>query len=180
MNSHVREIFPNLLGLEEHPVTLEFEKFFKTLGVGCKKNRNAGLISWKDGMPLDELEFTMTGFTAKRVAITQLAKTTQMEVLDKWVNGETEEAITDHLHSKYFSVLEGDIEINMLAQRSRFREERFIVKCDNCLKNKWPTKFHLHELANIVKGAKYPCCNKPSLVTMKGKRPTVGSGLSLS
>ena len=59
LNNHVRGIFPNLLGLEQHPVTLEFEKYFDSLGVGKTKNRNAGLISWKDGKVLDEKEFTM-------------------------------------------------------------------------------------------------------------------------
>ena len=177
LNNHVRTIFPNVLGLDEHPVTLEFEKFFHTLGVGCKKNRNAGLISWKDGSALDEYEFSMTGFTAKRVAITPLAKRIQLDVLDRWVKEETEEQITEYLHKEYFGVLNGDIDISMLAQRSRFREERFKVKCSNCAINKWSTNYHLHELANIVEGKKYPCCNKPSFVTLKGKRPTIGSGV---
>jgi len=177
LNSHVRKIFPNVMGLEEHPVTIEFEKFYKTLGVGCKKNRNAGLITWKDGEYLDELEFVMTGFTAKRVAITPLAKEVQLEVLDRWVQEQTEEEITNYLHDKYFSVLNGDIHIRMLAQRSRFREERFLVKCSNCQKNKWDTKYHLHELSNITEGKKFPCCNKPDLITLRGKRPTIGSGI---
>jgi len=178
LNEHVREIFPNVLGLEEHPVTLEFEKFFKTLGVGCKKNRNAGLISWKDGKHLDDLEFTMTGFTAKRVAITPLAKKIQLEVLDRWVKEESEEDITNYLHEEYFNVLNGDIDKSMLAQRSRFREERFQVKCSTCIRLFSKTsKYHLHELANIVDGKRFPCCNKPSFITMKGKRPTIGSGI---
>ena len=49
INEHVKTKFPNVLGLEEHPVSLEFEKYYQTLGVGTTKNRNAGLISWKDG-----------------------------------------------------------------------------------------------------------------------------------
>ena len=54
INNHVRESFPNVLGLSEHPVVLEFEKYYSRLGVGATKNRNAGLISWKDGYDLEE------------------------------------------------------------------------------------------------------------------------------
>ena len=87
LNEHVRKSFPNVMGLEEHPVTLEFEKYFRTLGVGATKNRNAGLITWKDGEFLDEEEFVMTGFTAKRVSLTKLAKDVQLSVLNMWVEG---------------------------------------------------------------------------------------------
>ena len=77
------------MGLEEHPVTLEFEKYYESLGVGITKNRNAGLIYWKDGIYLDEPEFVMRGFAAKRVAITHLAKSIQLEVLNRWVKQES-------------------------------------------------------------------------------------------
>ena len=97
LNTKVREKFPNVMGLEEHPVVLEFEKYYESLGVGITKNRNAGLISWKDGKYLDEPEFVMTGFSAKRVAITKLAKTVQLEVLNRWVGQQSEKEITDYL-----------------------------------------------------------------------------------
>ena len=42
IEASVREHFPNILGLQEHPVVLEFEKYFDALGVGTVKNRNAG------------------------------------------------------------------------------------------------------------------------------------------
>ena len=37
------------MGLDNHPVVLEFEKYYSALGVGTTKNRNAGLVSWEDG-----------------------------------------------------------------------------------------------------------------------------------
>ena len=77
IESSVREHFPNVMGLEQHPVVLEFEKYYSALGVGTTKNRNAGMITWKDGEWLDEPEFIMTGFTAKRVSETKLAKGVQ-------------------------------------------------------------------------------------------------------
>ncbi len=179
LNTHVREKFPNLLGLEEHPVTLEFEKFFKTLGVGCKKNRNAGLISWKDGEFLDELQFTMTGFTAKRVAITPLAKEIQLEVLDRWVKEQSEEEITSFLQSEYQKVLSGDIEISKLAQRSRYREERFSVKCSNCAKEGFYSKRKNPKISlmDLVNDPMKVCCNNPTYVTLRDKRAIIGSGV---
>ena len=62
------------MGLDNHPVVLEFEKYYSALGVGTTKNRNAGLVSWEDGEWLEKPKFSMTGFTAKRVSETKLAK----------------------------------------------------------------------------------------------------------
>ena len=95
LNDHVRSKFPNLLGLKEHPINIEWEKLYETLGVGLTKNRNAGLINWKDGEHLDEPEFVMTGFTAKRMSITPLEKEVQLKILRMWVEKEPkEETIT--------------------------------------------------------------------------------------
>ena len=54
IEASVREHFPNVLGLNEHPVVLEFEKYYNALGVGTVKNRNAGMITWEDGNWLDD------------------------------------------------------------------------------------------------------------------------------
>ena len=132
LNDHVRKFFPNLLELDEHPVVLEFEKYFESLGVGCVKNRNAGLITWKDGKFLDEREFTMTGFTAKRVSETKLAKEVQIAVLNMWVENKDEAEIDSYLNNIYTRLLKGDEEMSMLTRRSRFKDERFSVKCNNC------------------------------------------------
>ena len=101
LNEHVRSYFPNLLELNEHPVVIEFEKYFESLGVGATKNRNAGLITWKDGKFLDKKEFVMTGFTAKRLSETKLAKDTQLAVLNMWVENNTEQEIADFLRDRY-------------------------------------------------------------------------------
>jgi DNA polymerase elongation subunit (family B) len=134
LNNHVRGLFPNLLGLKEHPVTLEFEKYYESLGVGITKNRNAGLISWKDGVTLDEPEFVMTGFAAKRVAITQLAKDIQLTVLKMWVEQKSEQEITNYLKTEYNKVLNGEIDIKNITNRSRFKPERVRYKCNYCSK----------------------------------------------
>jgi DNA polymerase elongation subunit (family B) len=169
LNEHVRKSFPNVMGLEEHPVTLEFEKYFKSLGVGATKNRNAGLITWKDGVFLDEPEFVMTGFTAKRVSQTQLAKDVQLNVLNMWVEGKTEEEVTGFLNNKYNSVMNGDIPLSDILQRSRYRENRFQVECKNC--------FRKNNLFTLIET---PCCTATTrnFTTLEGKRPTIGSGIA--
>ena len=169
LNEHVRKSFPNVMGLEEHPVTLEFEKYFKSLGVGATKNRNAGLITWKDGVFLDKPEFVMTGFTAKRVSQTQLAKDVQLNVLNMWVEGKTEEEVTAFLNNKYNSVMNGDIPLSDILQRSRYRENRFQVECKNC--------FRKNNLFTLIET---PCCTATTrnFTTLEGKRPTIGSGIA--
>jgi len=176
LNVHVREYFPNLLGLEEHPVTLEFEKYFQSLGVGCTKNRNAGLISWKDGEYLEELEFSMTGFAAKRVAITTLAKTIQLEVLNRWVNEESESNITAYLKAEYNRVLNGEIQVEEITNRSRFRPERFQYMCYSCKKEYTITEAIARhkEFANSFCSK---CGSELSLKTLDGKQPSIGSGV---
>jgi len=166
LNEHVRSYFPNLLELNEHPVVIEFEKYFESLGVGATKNRNAGLITWKDGKFLDEKEFVMTGFTAKRLSETKLAKDTQLAVLNMWVENNTEQEIADFLRDRYNQVLSGQIPISEVLKRSRYREARFSVKCFNCKRKK--------TLDELTKG---PCCNNMNLQTLEGKRPTVGAGV---
>ena len=167
LNDHVRKSFPNVLGLEEHPVTLEFEKYFRTLGVGATKNRNAGLITWKDGEFLEKEEFVMTGFTAKRVSNTQLAKDVQLNVLNMWVDNKSEGEIVEYLNEKFNHVISGKIPIEDILKRSRYREERFQVVCNNCKQTS--SMFSLME---------NPCCNAPkSFKTIGGKRPTIGAGI---
>ena len=82
IEASVREHFPNVMGLDNHPVVLEFEKYYSSLGVGTTKNRNAGLVSWEDGVWLDKPKFSMTGFTAKRVSETKLAKEVQTDAFE--------------------------------------------------------------------------------------------------
>jgi len=166
LNEKMREKFPNVMGLEEHPVTLEFEKYYKSLGVGATKNRNAGLITWKDGKHLEETEFTMTGFTAKRASETKLAKEVQINTLKMWVNGRNKKDITVYLNNVYSKVLLGKVELGNLAKRSRYKEERFKVKCVNC--------FRKSSLFNLMTKK---CCNRMNIQTMEGKRPSIGSGI---
>lgn len=166
LNKEVRKIFPNILGLEEHPVTLEFEKYFKTLGVGTTKNRNAGLITWKDGEYLDEDEFVMTGFTAKRISETNLAKEVQIKTLTMWAENKSEEEIVEYLRDKYHSVKYGQIDIEDVLKRTRYKPERFSVKCKTC--SSTSTTFDLME---------QPCCSTMNLRTLEGKRASVREGI---
>ena len=175
LNNHVRQIFPNVMGLEQHPVTLEFEKYFQSLGVGITKNRNAGLINWKDGEFLDKPEFVMTGFTAKRISITPLAKKIQSDILVMWVEQKSESEITQFLKQHYNRVLNGDIELKDLVNRSRLREDRLNYKCSSCAK-----KYTWKEAIDARKNSlSYSFCvgcgNDLKLLTMEGKTPSVGS-----
>tara|TARA_R100001015_G_C4619632_1_gene176391 strand:+ start:250 stop:1143 length:894 start_codon:yes stop_codon:yes gene_type:complete len=174
IEASVREHFPNVMGLDEHPVVLEFEKYFSALGVGTTKNRNAGLVSWDDGEWLKEPKFTMTGFTAKRVSETKLAKEVQTNTLQMWVQQKTQAEINKYLFDTYQKVLTGQIDLKSIIKRSRLRPARFTVKCPEC-----KTKYHLRECLEL----KHSVCKKCStetkhFTTMEGKRPSIGSGIA--
>ena len=177
LNTKVREKFPNVMGLEEHPVVLEFEKYYESLGVGITKNRNAGLISWKDGEYLDEPEFVMTGFSAKRVAITKLAKTVQLEVLNRWVGQQSEKEISDYLRKEYNRILKGNFSIDEVINRTRFRPERFQYKCESC--DFTYSVDDLLEIHNEFSSNAFckKCGDDLSIVTLAGKRPQISSGV---
>ena len=178
LNNHVRSQFPNLLGLKEHPVKLEFEKYFSTLGVGKTKIRNAGLIMWKDGKYLEEQEFVMTGFTAKRVAITGLAKRIQLEILKKWVNRVEEIKITQWLNAEYNWIIDGTIDSKELVQRSRYREERLTYMCDACNKKyTWEQVYNLRRRQGTSGSFCDKCGQDLNLLTLGGKRPSIGAGI---
>ena len=168
----VRKHFPNIMGLKQHPVVLEFEKYYSSLGVGTTKNRNAGMITWKDGDWLEEAEFVMTGFTAKRVSETKLAKEVQTEVLKWWVSQETLEQINSKLNSIFNDVLSGNYPLNNVIKRSRLREDRFTVRCPQC-----KTKYDLREMKELKYCKK--CSVSPSKFrTLEDRNPSIGSGIA--
>ena len=165
IESYVREAFPNVMGLKEHPVVLEFEKYYSALGVGATKNRNAGMITWEDGAWLDSPKFTMTGFTAKRVSETKLAKEVQTKVLKMWVEKKSLNEINKYLHETYSLVLNGKIELNSIIKRSRLRPARFTVKCPEC-----NAKYHLRECIQLKHSVCKKCAQKlVSLLLLKEK-----------
>ena len=172
INNHVRELFPNLLGLAEHPVVLEFEKYYSRLGVGATKNRNAGLISWKDGYDLESPEFVMTGFTAKRISETPLAKEVQMQVLKMWLNDCSFKEINSWLNSKYLSIINSDFSKVDIIKRSRLKVDRFTVKCPQCNK-----KYKLENCYSINFCEKCGTL-KNQFVTLQNKRPTLSEGVA--
>tara|TARA_R110001592_G_scaffold302364_1_gene574282 strand:- start:6338 stop:7267 length:930 start_codon:yes stop_codon:yes gene_type:complete len=174
IEASVREHFPNVMGLDNHPVVLEFEKYYSALGVGTTKNRNAGLVSWEDGEWLNEPKFSMTGFTAKRVSETKLAKEVQTTALKMWVEKKSQQEIVHYLHNQYDTVVSGEIDILPLIKRSRLRPARFSVKCPDC-----NTKYHLRECIELKHSVCKKCATETKkFVTLEGKKPTIGSGIA--
>tara|TARA_R110000824_G_scaffold400375_1_gene607789 strand:- start:1031 stop:1819 length:789 start_codon:yes stop_codon:yes gene_type:complete len=123
INTKVQEAFPNVMGLETHPVQLEFEKFYKSFGVGCKKNRNAGYISWKDGKYLDEPEFIVTGYSMKRRSESKICRDFQRELLQRWVSEETQDKINMFCKEIYNDAKHGRYEIKDIVKQSRVRRK---------------------------------------------------------
>ncbi len=175
INNEVRKKFPNVLGLEEHPVVLEFEKFYSSLGVGNTKNRNAGLVSWLDGVWLDEPKFAMTGFSAKKISETKFAKGIQEEVLRMWVEQKSFDEITTHLRKKYEDALNGNVDFESLIKRRRFNIDKFMLKC-KCKKQ--VSAFRLNNGDELIQGLYCSKCGEPrtSFTTKEGKKPTYSEG----
>ena len=121
LNEKMREHFPNLLELENHPVTLEFEKYYEGLGVGVKKNRNAGFISWKDGKYLDEPQFVVTGYSSKRISENKIGREFQSNLLKMWAGQKDKSEILEYCQRRYNDVRKGRVGIEGVVKRSRLR-----------------------------------------------------------
>ena len=89
------------------------------------------MITWEDGVHLKKPKFTMTGFTAKRVSGTKLAKEVQTKVLQMWVEQKTQEkSIITFM--KHILPLEMVKSYGSIVKRSRRREDRFMLKRPDC------------------------------------------------
>jgi len=184
IENEVRKKFPNVLGLEQHPVVLEFEKYYSALGVGITKNRNAGMITWEDDVFLDKPKFTMTGFTAKRVSETKLAKEVQTTVLTMWASQKSKKEINKYLYQTYSAVMQGKIPLEDIVKRSRLRENRFTLQC------RFKHKHHLKDLVGgkeicgyskkYSNGGRSKPCQEPTsaFITTEGKRPSISAGIT--
>jgi len=181
LDAHVQSLFPNPLGLDPHPVSLEFEKFYKSLGVGCTKNRNAGFISWKDGEWLAEPEFVVTGFSMKRITETKLGREVQETVLKMWANEKTEQEIVQYCQQKYNDVMDGKLPLTDVVNRSRVRANRMNVKLscghinsfEELMENGGNCK---HIIEDKYSGEERQCMGADPK-TLEGKQPSIGSGI---
>jgi DNA polymerase elongation subunit (family B) len=179
IESEVRKKFPNVLGLEQHPVVLEFEKYYSALGVGTTKNRNAGMITWDDGVWLDKPKFTMTGFTAKRVSETKLSKEVQTTVLTMWVNQKSFAEINKYCNDTYNAVLNGKIPIESVIKRSRLKEERLIVKCPDIIKNLRNGCNKRHNITDLEEKYCSKCgVSTKNFTTLDNKKPSISAGIA--
>ena len=180
LNKHIQDVvFPNVMGLEEHPMDLEFEKYYSVLGVGATKNKNAGLINWKDGVYLHEPEFVCTGFALKRIAESVIGKETQRKVIDMWIGQKTEDEIVDYCCKRYNDVAHGRVDKTDIVKRSRVRGNRMVVQC-GCKK-----KYDIAYVSKLLSiEPEYYCesdnCKKKlkNCTTVEGKRPTFGGGFA--
>ena len=180
LNTHIQEnVFPNIMGLENHPMDLEFEKYYSVLGVGATKNRNAGFINWKDGVYLQEQEFVCTGFTLKRIAESKVGKDIQKEALQMWINQKTEDEIISYVSDLYHKVRSGNVSKLDLVKRSRVRENRLTLKCQ-CRKT-----YNLEYVRGLLKRVPDAYCEKENCntklrncTTVEGKRPSFGGGFA--
>tara|TARA_R110000824_G_scaffold170442_2_gene347811 strand:- start:5343 stop:6269 length:927 start_codon:yes stop_codon:yes gene_type:complete len=180
LNKHIQDnIFPNVMNLEQHPMDLEFEKYFSVLGVGATKNRNAGLITWKDGIHLSEPEFVCTGFALKRIAESSFGKLVQKKVLDMWIGQKTEDEIINYSRQQFNDVSKGRIPKLDLVKRSRVKVNRMTVKC-SCDKT-YSIEYVRHLLAI---SPDHTCeednCKKRlnQCTTIENKRPVFGGGFA--
>ena len=104
-------------------VTLEFEKFAKSFFLSKKKNRYCGYLSWKDGEYLDEENFFMMGFEAKKSNETAFAKNVQLTTLKMVASGKLENEVTKFNKERYNLLKSGEVDMSTIAKRSRLRQE---------------------------------------------------------
>ena len=97
-------------------------------------------------------------------------------MLNRWVNEDSEENITSYLKTHYNRVLNGDIEMDEITNRSRYRPERFIYKCNDCSKE-YNVKDAIIRHKEFTTSFCGKCGSELVLKTLEGKQPSIGSGV---
>ncbi len=98
---------------ETHRFQIEFEKLYRRFFQAGKKKRYAGKIVWKEGKDVDDLD--ITGFEYKRSDIAPITKEVQREVLERIVEGESQEGIKNYLHDVIADFREGEYDLERVG-----------------------------------------------------------------
>ena len=86
------------------------------------------------------------------------------------------ESITSYLKTQYNRVLNGQIEIDEITNRSRFRPERFVYKCNDCNKE-YTVDDAIKRHKEFTTSFCGKCGTELDLKTLEGKQPSIGSGV---
>jgi len=130
---------------------------------------------------LIEPEFVVTGFSMKRITETALGREVQETVLRMWANEKSEREIVDYLQLKYNDVMNGNIPLVDVINRSRVRANRMKVKLscghintfEELIENSGNCKeVILDEYTNETR-----TCKGADPKTLEGKNPSIGSGI---
>ena len=79
----------------EHRWEIEFEKLYRRFFQAGRKKRYAGSLVWKEGKEVDDLD--ITGFEYKRSDVAQVTKEVQKEVIQRILDGEGFDEISEYV-----------------------------------------------------------------------------------
>ena len=135
----------------------------------CLEHRHDILVPDTNGVHLSKLEFTMTGFVAKRQNTIKLEKEVQTEAIKMWVNESSQTEITKYSRGKFNKVKSGKVKLEHIVKRQRLKTNRLKVKCPDCRK-----RYSINTMGNNCDCG----TSKAFMTTLEGKRPTFGSGIA--
>ena len=95
LNASYSEFSKTELNADTHYFSIRFEKIYARFFQAGKKKRYAGLLVWKEGKDVSEVD--IVGFEIRRSDTPQITKTVQMKVMEMILAGENYEGVKSYL-----------------------------------------------------------------------------------
>jgi len=95
LNKSYAEFSKTELNADTHYFSIKFEKIYARFFQAGKKKRYAGLLVWKEGKDVSEVD--IVGFEIRRSDTPQITKTVQMKVMEMILSGENYEGVKSFL-----------------------------------------------------------------------------------
>jgi DNA polymerase, archaea type len=95
INDSYSEFARSVLNAEKHYFSIKFEKIYRRFFQAGKKKRYGGLLVWKEGKELDEID--VVGFEIRRSDSPHITRVVQRQVIEMILKGEEFEKIRDYL-----------------------------------------------------------------------------------
>jgi DNA polymerase I len=113
LNVSYSEFARNELNADTHYFSIKFEKIYRRFFQAGKKKRYAGLLEWKEGKDVKEID--IVGFEIRRSDTPQITKRVQQRVMEMILEGEGKEQIRKYLIKVVKKYRAGECSLDMIG-----------------------------------------------------------------
>jgi DNA polymerase I len=151
VNEKYKDFAKDTLNADVHYFSTKFEKLYARFFSGGRKKRYAGLLAWKEGKDVNEVD--IVGFESKRSDTSQLAREVQKTTIEMILHGKTYEEIKTYLAGIITNYRKGEFPLDMIGIPGGFGKAFDNYQTDDAhLRGAKYANAHLH--TNFERGSK--------------------------